>query len=425
MPTPKFYGWKLLTALWIVVFINLAFPIYGSRGVEAVMMQDLGLNRQTLGLIFSLFTIMSGLPGPLVAICVGRFGIRLSLLCGSLLIVAGSISMATVVNSGLLAALVFGCIVGIGVAMGGVIAAQAGLARWFVRRRAFVLAILSTASAVGGFVAAPLVNRVVALCGGNWRMGWWCMAVLSCLAAAVAFAWVKETPESLGQMPDGDTEETPSWDKQTKAKSWRGAVHRTQEIWTYRESLSGSTYWLLMACQLAMSCGFIVFLSHGVVHLMDLGHTRASASWAISLLALVGLLAKGIVAVLGDKLDPRYIWACFIGFFGLGQLLVVNADSTALMVAAALCMGIGFGGGVVCLAAVLSNYFGTKPFASLSGLTIAINTTLGAVTPFIAGRLYDNGYGYGGVFYTLAGWCAAGAVVMFTIKPPFKKTSNV
>lgn len=421
MPPRNFYGWKLLSALWIIVFINLAFPIYGSRGVEAVMMQDLDLNRQTLGSIFSIFTIMSGLPGPLVALCVGRYGIRLTMLTGSLLVVVGSILMATVVNSGLLAAMVFGIVVGIGVVMGGVIAAQVGLVKWFVRKRAFTLAILSSATAVGGFIAAPLLNRVIEFGGGSWRVGWWFMAVLSCFAAVIAVLFVKESPEDLGQVPDGSAEDATSATDKGGTGHKRAMVHRTTETWTYRESLSGPVYWLLMVCQMGVSWGFVVFLSHGVAHLMDLGHTRDAGAWAISLMALIGLLAKVIVGVFGDRIEPRYIWACFIGIFGVGQVLAVQADSTMLLVFVAACIGIGFNGGVVCLATVLSNYFGTKPFASLTGLTIAVNTTMGAIAPFIAGRLYDNGYGYQGVFYTIAVWCAAGTVIMFMIKPPFKK----
>jgi OFA family oxalate/formate antiporter-like MFS transporter len=421
MPPRNFYGWKLLSALWVIIFINLAFPIYGSRGVEAVMMQDLDLNRQTLGSIFSIFTIMSGLPGPLVALCVGRYGVRLTMFAGSLTIVVGSILMATVVSSGLLAAVMFGIIVGIGVATGGVIAAQAGLVKWFLHRRALVLAILSSASGVGGFVAAPLLNRIIETSGGSWRTGWWFMAALSCFAALIAVLFIRESPEDLGQVPDGSTEdEAPTKDGKGGGHK-RVTVHRTTEAWTYRESLSGPVYWLLMVCQMGMSWGFVVFLSHGVVHLMDLGHTREAAAWAISLIALIGLLAKAIVAFLGDRIEPRYIWACFIGIFGVGQVLVVQADSMALVVAAAACLGIGFSGGVVCCAAVLSNYFGTRPFASLTGLTIAINTTMGAIAPFIAGRVYDKGYGYQGVFYTIAAWCAAGTVIMFLIKPPLKK----
>jgi len=426
MPSRNFYGWKLLAALWFIVFINLAFPIYGSRGVEAVMMQDLDLNRQTLGSIFSLFTIMSGLPGPLVAVCVGRFGIRSTMFAGSLLIVIGSVLMATVVNSGLLAAMVFGIIIGIGVVMGGVIAAQVGLVKWFVRKRAFTLAILSSATAVGGFIAAPLLNRVIEFGGGNWRIGWWFMALLSCFAAVTAALFVKESPADLDQVPDGSAEDAVSKKDKGAIGHKRLRVHRTTETWTYRESLSGPVYWLLMVCQMGMSWGFVVFLSHGLVHLIDLGHTRDAGTWAISLMALIGLAAKGVVAVFGDRIEPRYIWACFIGIFGVGQVLVVQADSTVLMVLVAACIGIGFNGGVVCLATVLSNYFGTKPFASLTGLTIAVNTTMGAIGPFVAGRLYDNGYGYRGVFYTIAIWCVAGAIIMFLIKPPFKKqVSNI
>ena len=65
MPKSNFYGWKMLSALWIIVFINLAFPIYGQSILNAVMLTDLNLDRRTLGLITGLYTLMSGLPGPL------------------------------------------------------------------------------------------------------------------------------------------------------------------------------------------------------------------------------------------------------------------------------------------------------------------------------------------------------------------------
>lgn len=169
MPTRYFYGRKLLAVFWILVFVNLGFPMYGSSVINSVMMRDLNLDRRTLGLLFSLYTMMSGLPGSLVAVCVERFGVKSTLMLGGLFVTFGSVLMATVVSTGLHAALAFGVLVGIGVAMGGVISTQAGLARWFIRRRALVLAILSTSSGVGGFLAAPLVNRVVAFAGGNWR----------------------------------------------------------------------------------------------------------------------------------------------------------------------------------------------------------------------------------------------------------------
>jgi MFS family permease len=414
MPQRDFYGWKLLSVLWVVVFVNLAFPIYGSSVINTIMMQDLRLDRQTLGLLFSFFTIMSGLPGPLVGICISRFGVRRTLFSGSLLIAIGSVLMATIVSSGLLAALAFGVFVGTGVAAGGMISAQAGLSRWFVRRRALVLAILSSASGTGGFIASPLLNRLIAAAGGNWRAGWWLMAALSCIAGLAALAFVKESPADLNQTPDGRTL-TDSETNRLKVHGWRST-----EEWSVKEVLSGSSYWVMMLCQMGISCGYTVFLAHGIAHLQDLGHSRDAGSWAPSLMAFAGLFAKALVGLLGDKIDPRYIWVGFIASFGVGQFLLVNADSSFLMIAASGCMGIGFGGSVVAMAAVLSNYYGIKSFPALTGLAVAINTTLSAITPAVAGLMYDRGLGYQGVFYTLAAACFLGAAGLFMMKTPIR-----
>jgi MFS family permease len=413
MTVKKFYGWKLLVVFWIIVFINLAFPLYGASVLNSVMMNDLHLDRKMLGFLFSLFSLMSGLPGPLVAVCVERFGIRITLILGSLFVAAGSFLMATAVNTGMHAAIAFGVLIGAGVSMGGVISTQAGLTKWFIRRRALVLSILSASTGVGGFVAAPLLNRIVGYTNGNWRMGWGFIAILSCCAALLALVFVKEKPSDLGQEPDGGI---------IAAQHVKhSAVHITTEVWSYREVITGSFFWLMMICQMSITCGNYVFLAHGVAHLQDLGHSRALASWAISLMALAGLGAKAFVGAFGDRIDPRYIWAAFMAFFGVGQFCVLQAHTYPLLVIASSCMGIGFGGAVVCLAAVLSNYYGMKTFAALIGLTVAINTSFGAIAPSLAGWLYDRGYGYHGVFYTIGTWCIIGSAIIFTIKPPVRK----
>ena len=67
---------------------------------------------------------------------------------------------------------------------------------------------------------------------------------------------------------------------------------------------------------------------------------------------------------------------------------------------------------------VLSNYYGTGAFASLAGVAIAINTTLSAIAPKVAGHLFDRGVGYAVNFYFLAAWCFAGAIVLFFMRRP-------
>ena len=88
----------MLATLWGVVFLNLGFPAYGPSVINAAMAKATGLNRETLGNMLSVYIIMSGLPGPLVAMSVNHFGVRKTLVLGSSLTIAGSLLMATVVT---------------------------------------------------------------------------------------------------------------------------------------------------------------------------------------------------------------------------------------------------------------------------------------------------------------------------------------
>src|SRR5471030_2144412 len=135
MPKQSYYGWTMLATLWAVVFLNLGFPAYGPSVINPAMAKAVGLNRETLGNMFSVYMIMSGLPGPLVAVSINRFGVRKTLVLGSVFTIVGSLLMATVVTSGFGAMQCFGLLVGTGVATGSAMASQAALARWFVRRR--------------------------------------------------------------------------------------------------------------------------------------------------------------------------------------------------------------------------------------------------------------------------------------------------
>jgi MFS family permease len=404
LPKQRFYGWTLLGALWGVAVLNLSFPGYGPAIINAAMARAIGLSRESLGNMFLVYMIMSGLPGPLVAMSVNRLGVRITLILGSSFLVLGALLMATVVTGALGAMLCYGLLVGAGVATGSIMAAQAGLARWFVRRRSLALSLLYSANALGGFIAAWLLNWLIET-SGTWRAGWWLLAASSCLAACIVVVFVRERPEDVGQIADGvaaATDGSPAPDTRPRFVS--------RQEWSFREAVRNPTYWVLLIALLGTSGGYTLFLAHGVVHLEDLGHSAKVGSLAVGAMAGTGLIGKLILATLGDRLDPRYLFALFVGVFGVGLLVVVDARALWQVYLFAVCLGIGFGGGVVCLMSVLSNYYGTRAFASLAGLAIAINTTLSAIAPKVAGRLFDQGIGYGVAFYVLATWCFVGAV---------------
>jgi cyanate permease len=279
--------------------------------------------------------------------------------------------------------------------------------------------VLYSAGAIGGFVAAPLLNRLIQV-SGTWRAGWWLLAALSGLAACIALIFVRERPEDVGQAADGFGA-VPA-DGRPHADTRPPFVTRRE--WTFRGAVRNPTYWVLLISLLGTSGGYTLFLAHGVVHLQDLGHSAGMGAWAVGTMTATGLFGKLILATLGDRIDPRYIFALFMAVFAVGLLLIVDARATWQVFSFATCFGIGFGGGLVCFMSVLSNYYGTRAFASLAGLAVAINTTVSAIAPKVAGHLFDQGVGYAATFYFLAVWGFISAVVLIFTRRPEATVSN-
>lgn len=410
-----FYGWKLLAAFWVILFINLAFPAYGSSIINAYMVSDLALDRRTLGLMVSVYMMMSGLPGPLVAMFVNRYGVRATLAYGSGVLMLGALGMATFVDTGIEAVIVFGFIVGLGVVSGGALAAQTGTAFWFIRRRALAISLILSAGGIGGFIAARALNSLISAFDGNWRAGWWLIAAMSLVSIIVALLVVIEKPEDIGQLPDGGAaSEVDSGGRKASR------VHITTEEWTFKEALRSPVLWLLLFGSLGMSGGFTQAMAHAVVHLQDLGNTTDVAAKSFSILVVSTLIGKLMLGVFGDRVDPRYLWAIAVGVFGIGLLVLIDASTALSLNIYAVCIGFGFGGGLVCMMTVMSNYFGSKAYASIIGITLAVQTTVGALASFIAGDLYERQGSYTMAFTGTAILCFAGTLVLLLVKPPWR-----
>lgn len=413
-----FHGWRILGALWVILFINLAFPMYGLSVLNPYMAAALHLNRTLLGLVYAVYMSMTGIPAPLAAWMVQRFGIRATLLAGNVLLVLGAALMAAVITSPWAIVLVAGAIVGTSDAIGGPVPAQASVTRWFVKRRSFALAILLTGGGIGGFVAAPLLDRLVAHARIGWRAGWWVIAALAVIACVISWVAVAESPESVGQRADGSESMDPGAQRE---RGLRPRVHITEEDWSPLEALRSPTLWVLMAAALGFSAALTLFLAQGITHLEDLGHSPESAAFALSFAVLCGLIASLAIGALGDRIDPRWLWAGCSALDAIGMVMLLVAHSDALMFAAAAALGVAGSGAMVCLVTLLANYYGARAYPAVFAAASAIQSTLGAVAPVIAGYWYDRHGSYGPVFLAVAALCAAGAITLALISPPRRR----
>ncbi len=421
MQERPFYGWKLLFIFWAIIILNFTFPTFGTSVVNTYMAKAMHLNRKELGLAFSVFSLMAGLPGPLVAKSINKLGIRVTLVIGTLMASCGSFLMASFVKTTFQAILVFGIIVGSGVAMAGTIGPQVGVARWFREKRARAMSLLLTASGIGGAIAVPTLNGVIAHFGGNWRAAWWCMAAMSLVAALVSGIFVKESPAQMGQMPDGETAADASASSAARASKGGRGVYKTTEDWTLGEALRSPTLWLLVPTYLGFFMGFFIYLAHGISHLEGLGLTPGEAAKSITVIMISSLIGQFAVGALGDRIEPRLLSAVAVCLYGGGTLLAIHASDPVTMYVYAIMMGTGFAAAFTCIMTIWSNYYGPKVYPALLGVTTPIGTILGALGPVTAGYFYDKNHTYTQVFEAVAALCFASAVLYLFAVPPVRR----
>ena len=415
-----FYGWKLLFVFWLILAVNLAFPFYGASVINTYMAEDFKLDRQLLGLIFTIFMLTSGVSSPLAAMVINRIGVRYTMVIGSILVLVSALCMALLVNSGLQAVVFFGVISGLGVVAGGALPAQTGVNFWFDKRRALALSIVLSAPGFGGFFAAPILNRIIAQADGDWRVGWWLIAGLSLISIIVAALFIRENPAAMGQYPDGL-----SLDEQQQAATEaiaadRLKVYRTREEWRFAEAIKTPVLWLVMFCTMSYGSTFAVFLAHGVIHLQDLGHSPAAAARALSAMTISTLVGNFIAGALADRIEPRYLLVTMLCCSFLAMLLLPGVTGAFEMYPATILLGIGFGGSVVCVMTLLSNYFGLKVYAYVAGCTMAAQIIGSSTMPVLAGTVYDHYGSYANVFHSLAGFCVCGAVLLLFVRAPLR-----
>lgn len=398
---PSSYRWRMIAVLWFVVAVVVALPSVGSGVLNARMLTELGFDHGLYGMAFGLFVMMMGVPGPLVAAGIRRYGVKAVMLCGTAMVMTGATLIGTVVREGWHFQLAFGLLLGGGVAMAGVLPAQAAVTHWFQDKRALALSIVLSAIDIGGIAAAPLLEWVVT--GRDWRLGW---LVIAALAAVGMLAVALFLRAESGYAVDAPPVEHLSH------------VHKTTRDWTLHEIIRTRAFWFIAIFNLAVGLSWILLMAHGVVHLRDLGFSSGQAAQTVALMVSASLAGNIIAGSLGDRVPPHRIGAFTIALMVVGMFLAAHPNGSLGLIAFALPAGFAYGASQVCLMALLGNYFGHRAFPSVFGLLLAMGTIAAAALAATAGVVFEQIGTYTPVFYVCAAITGIATLAIAMASPP-------
>ena len=404
-----FSGWRVLAALWLLMILNEALPLIALTNLAPFITEEFALPRSQIGMIFAFYVLALGLAGPVCAFSIARIGVRWTLVVGNVVLLVAAFGITTVRTgtSLLLPALVL--MVGVSGAFGSAIPGQTAVTRWFVRHRAWAIAIFLAGGTMGGLISPHLIRIVVEAEGADWRAGWLLVAGGAAIAIAVAMIFVIDDPEKVGQTPDGGEERDAA--QVVAADGW-------EQAWTLRTAFATPAMWAIITAGVGFIVIYHTFNGHGALHIRDLGFSQSMVATCFSVAIAAGFTGQMSAGYFGDRLNPRIVWAVALAGEAIGVVLFSWAQTApALLISVAL-IGAGGAMGMVSMITMLANWFGRVIYPGVFGIVNAVLSVLGAIAPVAAGRWFDEVGSYRGVFYSCAAICVLGALVIFSVSQP-------
>jgi MFS family permease len=419
MDDKRFYGWKLVSVLFLL-YLGACFVIYGGNIANTFMAKITNMPRALYGAGYAAVYLFIGIGSAIAAMVVNKKGERFTLALGMGIVTLGSLLMATLVNGPIGYILSFGLIIGIGFAFATVLPMQTIITKWFVKKRALATSLVLTAGGIGGIIGAPLFNSIIEKTHGNWRLVWFILVGLTFSITIIAIFTVKNDPSVLGQKPDGFLKKDSSSENESTKKINKKGVYQTTDSWELKEALKTRSLWFILVAASAQFVAFYLCIGHGVIHLMDLKFTNATASFSLGLLAFASIGGRLLSGVLGDRFEPKFVIGGGLCCTSLGLVAIMFAKSIVFIYIYSILAGLGFGLVYVCLFTILGNYYGSKTIQNFLGLLIPIVTLFGAASPLIAGLIKDQTGSYMIAFIGAAVGCILGILAILSIQPPQK-----
>lgn len=399
-----FYGWLVVAACFGIMLV--AYGIQFSYGIFLPAIADeTGWDRTSLSLAFSLYVLVYSALGAASGRCTDRFGPRLVIGAGGLLL-GGGLMLTSRVDALWQIYLSLGLLAGLG--MSAVyVPCNATVVRWFAWRRGLALGLVSSGQGFGNLLLPPLVAVLVA--GYGWRSTYLLLGLVGALLIVLCAGLLVRDPERLGLHADGFA---------PVAATGQGSARPAEPVWTLASARRTAALWLLTA--VFTMTFLVVFLPmvHVVPFALDLGVPPVRAALVLSLIGAGSLVGRLLSGAISDRLGRVPTLGTALSMQALAFLGFLASTGVGLLYPSALLFGLSWGGASILFPAIVGDFFGRLAVGTILGFVWAIAASAAAFGPVVAGYLYDLTGSYGGAFALSAGLnLAAACLVLFLRKP--------
>ncbi|HEY3848442.1 MAG TPA: MFS transporter [Acetobacteraceae bacterium] len=305
------YAWVVLAVMFVSMLAGVG--VRAAPGVMIVPLQHaFGWDVATISGAVSINIILLGATGPFLTGLIDVIGIKRTILgCMAILMAATGLSIFMTQPWELF--LTWGLMVGIGSGGGAVGMAAAVSNRWFAKRTALAMGLLTAANAAGQLIFLPLLAMLAN------RYGWQGVAIGVTIAMAASLPLLAiMLPESPATVGLGAYGSTMLW----QAPPRRGNLFSVAFAALARGARS-LDFWLLV-----ISFGICGFSTNGLIntHLIaycaDHGIPQVHGASILAVIGVFSLIGSTLSGWASDRLNPRVLLFWFFGLRGLSLVIL-------------------------------------------------------------------------------------------------------
>jgi MFS family permease len=407
-----FYGWVIVAITFVTMGIGVNARTSFSLFFPSIV-DEFGWDRGTTAGAFSFGFIVSAFFSPLIGRMMDRYGPRVVMEFGVLLM-AGGLLLAPLTTQPWHLYLTMGLMVGGGSVCLSYTGQSLYLPNWFIRRRGLAIGIAFAGVGIGSVTVLPWEGYLIAQSG--WRSASTALGILMLVTLVPINLLVRQRPEQMGLLPDGDggvaldprpsvTIVDPAW---------------VAVDWTLGRALRTARFWWLA---LGFFCGLYAWYAvqvHQTKYLVETGFSANLAVWALGTVSLLGIPGQIVLGHLSDRIGREWIWSisglgfaiCFAALIALEYF--PNVLLVYVMVLAQGLLGYGV---TAVMAAVVVEIFEGKHYGSIFGTVMLAGLAGGAAGPWLTGALHDWYGTYTVAFMLGIGLSLVGSVTIWLASP--------
>jgi MFS family permease len=358
-----------------------------------VLGREFGWSNAAVSGAMSVSMAVSGVVGILMGKVSDKYDTRIALGLG-LVMGVGSFLLLARTESLWEFYLYFG--VGIGICAGcGYSPVVATVSKWFVKRRAFAIAIALIGIVLGQMAFSPLADYVISSHG--WRTAFLVMGVVTFVLALPGIILLSRRPAPAVRSTG------PQHDVLSAEGSSMGG-------YSAGEAAKTGPFWMLIVTGFAMSAGYCLLIASVVPYAVDRGVSERAAALIVTVSAVGGLAGTFLAGWLAARLSARWALLVLLTVQTATLFAFMGAYSVWSFYLVAGLFGLVFGAGAPMRLSMVAPLFGLRAVGTVLGLTIFAWSCGGIFSPYFGGYIRDITGSYSLAFMACGVLLAVGMV---------------